>query len=126
CQHVTDLLVRQIFEVVQHERGTITFVNLAKRIQHCLCVDPIHHVSRYMRKILCGFIDWFIRNTFPTTADFEKLPMQCCEKPAFDVRGVSKLVSFVRPDVKGFLGKVSGIDFASGETEAESVKIAVI
>jgi hypothetical protein len=60
------------------------------------------------------------------TADFEKLPMQCCEKPAFDVRGIFNLVSFVRPDVKGLLGKVGGIDLASGETEAESVKVAVI
>jgi hypothetical protein len=60
------------------------------------------------------------------TADFEKLPMQCCKKPAFDARGISKLMSFVRPDVKSLLSKVSGIDLASGETEAESVKIAVI
>ena len=52
--------------------------------------------------------------------------MQCCEKPSSDIRGISKLVSFVCPDVKRLLGKVSSIDLASGETEAESIKIAVI
>jgi hypothetical protein len=67
-----------------------------------------------------------MRNAPPTTADFEKLPMQCCKKPAFNVPGISKLMSFVRPDVKRLLSKVGGIDLASGETEAESVKIAVI
>jgi len=91
-----------------------------------LRVYSVDDVGIYMRKILCVFIDWFIRNAFPTTADFEKLPVQCCKKPALDVPGISKLISFVRPDVKGLLGKVGSIGLASGETEAESVKIAVI
>jgi len=91
-----------------------------------LRVYPIDNVGGYVRKILCVLIDWFMRDTFPMTADFEKLPTQCCEKPAFDVSGISKLVSLVRPNVKSLLSKVGGIDLASGETEAESVKIAVI
>ena len=67
-----------------------------------------------------------MRNALSTTADFEKFPVQCCKKPAFDARGISKLMSFVRPDVKSLLSKVGSIALASGKTETESVEIAVV
>ena len=50
--------------------------------------------------------------------------MQCGEEPAFDLRQILKLMSFVRPDVEGLLGEVASIGLTSGETEAEPVKEA--
>ena len=39
---------------------------------------------------------------------------------------VSELMSFARPDVKSLLGQITSVSLTSGETEAKSVKIAVI
>src|SRR5438874_9806986 len=50
--------------------------------------------------------------------------MQCGEEPAFDLRQILELMSFVRPDVEGLLGEVASIGLTSGETEAEPVKKA--
>jgi hypothetical protein len=52
--------------------------------------------------------------------------MQRSEEPAFDLRQIFELMSFVRPDVEGLLGEVTSIGLTSGETEAEPVKIAII
>ena len=50
--------------------------------------------------------------------------MQCGEEPAFDLRQILELMSFVRPDIEGLLGEVASIGLTSGETEAEPVKVA--
>jgi hypothetical protein len=79
-----------------------------------------------VRQILRHLVNWFIGETFAPTANLEKFPMQGSEKPAFDVRQVSELMSFARPDVKSLLGKITSVSLTSGETEAKSIKIAVI
>jgi hypothetical protein len=74
-----------------------------------------------VRQILHHFVNWFIGETFAPAANLEELPMQRSEKPTFHVRLISELMSFARPNVKGLLGKITSISFASGETEAKSV-----
>jgi hypothetical protein len=56
----------------------------------------------------------------------KELSVQRREEPAFDAREIFELMSLVRPDVKGLLGKVTSIGLTSGETEAKPVKISIV
>ena len=60
------------------------------------------------------------------SARFEKLAVQRCEEPSFNICRTLELVTFVRPDVEGFLSKVGRIGFTSGETQSKSIKIAIV
>src|SRR5437764_12156001 len=52
--------------------------------------------------------------------------MQRREEPTFHARRLLELVSFVRPNVESLLRQISRIGFASGQTQAKPVQIAVV
>src|SRR5438477_5031765 len=79
-----------------------------------------------MRKILGAFVNWFVHKAFLPPAYVEKLSMQCCEKPTFDVLRILELVSFIRPNVEGLLGQISRVGFVSGQTQTKPIQIAVV
>ena len=52
--------------------------------------------------------------------------MQRREEPTFHARRLLELVTFVRPNVESLLRQISRIGFASGQTQAKPVQIAVV
>jgi hypothetical protein len=48
------------------------------------------------------------------------------EEPTFHARRFLELVTFVRPNVESLLRQVSRIGFASGQTQAKPIQIAIV
>src|SRR5438876_8425003 len=57
---------------------------------------------------------------------FEKFAVQRREQPTFHARRLLELVTFVRPNVESLLRQISRIGFASGQTQAKPIQIAVV
>src|SRR5690349_24612226 len=57
---------------------------------------------------------------------FEKLVIQGCEQPGFDLRPVAKLMALPRPRVKGLLGQVARVVLVSGQAEGELIQRGIV